>query len=187
MKKIEPVCSHFDPYLYMDRKSFGKIARTVAAAALVAVTLFAGKAQAFCFEEAGQMYGISPQLLWSIAKGESNLDPNAINRNTNGSYDFGLMQINSIWAETIGPERWASLGDACTNVKTGAWILRQCIDDYGYGWKAVGCYNSRTPSKRDRYARRIADIMEKFGLLSPSKSSFARPNEKVRVVSRSDR
>lgn len=135
-------------------------------AALLLATL-AGQAHAFCFEEAGKEYGIAPQLLWSIAKHESNLNPEAINTNTDGSYDYGLMQINSIWASTLGKERWASLSDACTNVRTGAWILRQCINGYGYGWKAVGCYNSRTPSKRDRYARMIANVMEKYRLVSP--------------------
>lgn len=160
-------------------KIFSK--RHATLAILMLAILTAGKAQAFCFEEAGQIYGISPQLLWSIAKGESNLNPNAINRNTDGSYDYGLMQINSTWAKTLGPERWASLGNACANVKTGAWILRQCIDDYGYGWKAVGCYNSRTPSKRDRYARKIADIMMKFGLfgldVTPKTADITRAEE----------
>lgn len=139
-----------------------------ALAATLLLLVAAGQAGAFCFEEAGREYGIPPQLLWSIAKQESDLDPTATNRNTDGSYDFGLMQINSSWAKTLGPERWASQGDACTNVKTGAWILRQCINDYGYGWKAVGCYHSRTPSKRDSYARRIANIMQKFGLFGHS-------------------
>lgn len=144
-----------------------RVSKNLISAALLISTVTAGHAHAFCFEEAGREYGIAPQVLWSIAKGESNFDPAAVNRNTDGSYDFGLMQINSSWASTLGKARWASLGDACSNVKTGAWILRQCIDDYGYGWKAIGCYNSRTPSKRDKYARRIANIMEKFGLLTP--------------------
>lgn len=107
-------------------------------------------------------------MLWGIAKHESNMNPVAINYNTDGSYDFGVMQINSSWAKTLGRERWDSLADACTNVKTGAWILRQCIDEYGYNWKAIGCYNSRTPSKRDRYARIIANLMAKFKLLTPA-------------------
>lgn len=152
--------------------------KTLGAAALL-LAVAAGQAEAFCFEEAGREYGIAPQLLWSIAKGESNLNPYAVNRNTDGSYDYGLMQINSSWAKVLGRERWASLGDACTNVKTGAWILRRCIDDYGYGWKAVGCYNSRTPSKRDRYARRIAEIMQKFGLFGQPP---ARPAAKAKIT-----
>ena len=96
------------------------------------------------------MYNISPQLLWGIAKHESGLKPDAINWNTNGTYDYGVMQINSSWSKILGKERWAALSDPCENIKTGAWILNQCIKDYGYGWTAVGCYNSRTPGKSQR-------------------------------------
>ena len=80
------------------------------------------QAKAFCFEEAGSQYGISPQLLWSIAKTESNFNPRAINRNGNGTYDYGLMQINSSWAKRLG-KTWNELGEPCTNVKVGAWVL----------------------------------------------------------------
>ncbi len=116
---------------------------------------------AFCFEEAGGRYGISPLLLWSIAKQESNFNPHAVGRNSNGTYDYGLMQINSSWEKRLGKDLWMKLGDPCTNVKTGAWILSQCIRRHGYTWKAVGCYNSNTPGKRERYAGKIARIIEK--------------------------
>lgn len=124
-----------------------------------------GTALAFCFDEAGAMYGISPQLLWAISKGESDFNPAALNRNTNGTYDFGLMQINSSWAPTLHKKGipWDALADPCTNVKVGAWLLAQCVRDYGYSWAAVGCYNSRTPSKRDRYAARIARLLSREG------------------------
>ncbi len=122
-----------------------------------------GSANAFCYEEAGAMYGIAPRLLWTISKGESNFNPAAINYNTNGSYDFGLMQINSSWAPTLRKMGipWEALADPCTNVKVGAWVLAQCVQDYGYTWAAVGCYNSRTPSKRNKYASRIARLMNR--------------------------
>jgi hypothetical protein len=29
------------------------------------------------------------------------------------------------------------------------------MKQYGYTWEAIGCYNSRTPDKRDRYARLV--------------------------------
>jgi soluble lytic murein transglycosylase-like protein len=120
-------------------------------------------AESFCYEAAGSRYGISPHLLHAISKGESNFNPFALNRNTNGSYDFGLMQINSSWEPAlrrIGVP-WDALADPCTNVMVGAWVLSQCIRDYGYTWPAVGCYNSRTPSKRDKYAARIARIINR--------------------------
>lgn len=109
----------------------------------------------FCFEEAGRFYGISPELLRAIAEVESNYNPNAINYNSNGSYDFGLMQINSAWARTLGMDNWLRLGDPCFNVMVGAWVLAQCIDRYGYTWEAVGCYNARSPEKRTRYANKV--------------------------------
>lgn len=119
-------------------------------------------ADAFCYEDAGNRYGISPNLLYAISKGESSFNPLAINYNTNGSYDYGLMQINSSWEPTLRKIGipWETLADPCTNVMVGAWVLSQCIRDYGYTWPAVGCYNSRTPSKRDRYAARIARIVK---------------------------
>lgn len=115
----------------------------------------------FCFEEAGAEYGINPQILRAIAKVESNFNPEAINMNTNGTYDFGLMQINTIWAPTIGKERWKQLGDPCVNAKTGAYILRTCMDKYGYTWKAIGCYHSQTPDKRDRYSRKVFEQLQR--------------------------
>jgi len=108
-----------------------------------------------CFDEAGAMYGIHPNILRAIAKVESNYQTRAINWNRNGTYDFGVMQINSNWAYTLGFERWKTLGDSCSNIKTGAMILAGCMKKYGYTWDAIGCYNSQTPDKRDRYARMV--------------------------------
>jgi len=123
------------------------------------VLLFLGmlcnEAYPFCFQEAGQMYGINPMVLRSIAKVESNTDPDAYNKNSNNTYDVGLMQINTIWKPLLGEERWNHLGDACYNTKTGAWILAMCINKYGYNWKALGCYHSQTPELSELYAKKV--------------------------------
>ena len=55
----------------------------------------------FCFEDAGSEYGIDSRLLENIARVESNLNPRAINLNSNGSSDIGLMQINSFWIKAF--------------------------------------------------------------------------------------
>lgn len=128
------------------------------------LSLAATTAQAFCFQEAGQRYAVSPVLLWAIAKGESSLNPAARNHNRNGTVDVGLMQINSCWTDQLG-STWEHLDDPCTNVMTGAWVLHQCVRDYGYTWQAVGCYHSRTPERRDAYARKIAAILREEGHL----------------------
>jgi soluble lytic murein transglycosylase-like protein len=115
----------------------------------------ASNVSAFCFEEAGEAYGISPLLLWAIASVESSFNPSAVNRNTNGSYDYGVMQINSQWYHTLGKEQWDRLSDPCFNVHVGAWVLAQCIKRHGYTWEAVGCYNSSKPERRRAYAEKV--------------------------------
>lgn len=124
------------------------------------VFVIANKAQAFCFEEAGAMYGVSPELLYTIAKVESNFNPKAINKNKNGSYDYGVMQINTSWHKTLGKEVWERLGDPCFNVKVGAWVLSRCIQKYGQTWEAVGCYNANSKDKRKKYAWKVHRTIE---------------------------
>lgn len=104
-------------------------------------------AAAFCFESAGRAYAIPPRLIEAIAYNESAFDPQAIHRNRNGSFDYGVMQINSWWFDTLGAERWQSLADPCFNVQVGAWILRDCINRHGYSWDGLACYRSGKPLK----------------------------------------
>jgi soluble lytic murein transglycosylase-like protein len=109
----------------------------------------------FCFDDAGKKYGINPALLEGIARVESNLNPKAMNRNTNGTTDIGLMQINSWWLKSINASPQDLLNDACLNTMTGASILRQCIDRYRYTWEAVGCYNAMSADKKVNYAWKV--------------------------------
>lgn len=124
--------------------------------------IISSKSYSFCFQEAGQLYGINPMVLRSIAKVESNTKPDTVNRNSNGTSDVGLMQINTIWKMTLGEGRWRHLGDACYNTKIGAWILATCINKYGYNWKAIGCYNSQTPAKSEIYSKRVFSQLERL-------------------------
>jgi soluble lytic murein transglycosylase-like protein len=119
-------------------------------------------AGAFCFEEAGKTYGVPPGLLWAIAKVESGFNPTAVCRNRDGSYDYGVMQINSRWADHLGRHTWNSLYDPCTNVKVGASILADCLERYGYTWEGIGCYNAVSEEKRAAYARTVIAVLEQM-------------------------
>lgn len=123
------------------------------------ILLVTQSAHTFCYEEAGAMYKVSPQLLWAISRAESDFNPQAINFNKNGTYDYGLMQINSSWREMIGHSAWGALSDPCYNTKVGAWILSDCINRNGYTWEAVGCYNAKSREKRKKYSARIYRII----------------------------
>jgi soluble lytic murein transglycosylase-like protein len=139
----------------------GKVRSIRACFLVIALVLFTSpRVCAFCFEEAGQRYGLSPRLLWAIAKTESCFNPSAVHYNKDGSFDYGLMQVNSSWYSTLGHERWMRLGDACYNVQVGAWILSRCVQRYGYTWKAVGCYNAFSKEKRAVYANRVYRVLE---------------------------
>lgn len=111
-----------------------------------------------CFHDAGTRYKLNPLLLWSIAKTESSFNPRAINRsNKNGSYDIGLMQINSAWLPTLkryGIEE-RHLFDPCVSIHVGAWILAHEVARHGYTWKAVGAYNAKSTDKQVRYASKV--------------------------------
>lgn len=137
---------------------------------LVAALAFglAMPASAACFQEAAARYPVSPQVLWAIAKHESNLNPAAINRNSNGTMDIGLMQINSIWLPQLSAYGYTAerlLTDACANVMAGAWILSQQVRRYGNTWDAIGRYHSATPGRRHGYALAIHGILRKNGVL----------------------
>lgn len=111
-----------------------------------------------CFSKSASRYSIDKDLLLAIARTESNFNPNAIGpKNENGSYDIGLMQINSGWINTlksygIGE---SDLFNACTNIEVGTWILAQNIEAHGATWMAVGAYNAKSIAKRSVYVGKV--------------------------------
>ncbi len=78
----------------------------------VAICLIAAFPAHACWEQAAERYGVSPELLYAIARTESGLDPQAIGLNRNGSRDIGLMQINSAWLPKL--TRTASRNATCS-------------------------------------------------------------------------
>ncbi len=125
-----------------------------------------GLAHADCWDDAEKRYSVSKYLLLAIAQYESGLDPNSVNQNRNGSYDIGLMQINSSWLATLKPYgiSAAKLKDPCVNLNIGAWILAKNFSVYGKNWRAVGAYNAKTEWKRASYARHVAFEFRKIAL-----------------------
>lgn len=112
-----------------------------------------------CWSTAGARYRVDPWLLYSIAKKESNLNPSAVNKNSDGSEDVCMMQINSQHFPKLrgfGITREKLLNDTCLCINVGAWLVSESFYRYGVSWNSVGIYNAG-PKKSDRQqARRDA-------------------------------
>lgn len=133
-----------------------------------------------CFISAALFYGVSYELLVAIAKVESNLNPRALGRNNNRSYDIGIMQINSSWLPYLKKYgvRIEHLWDPCYNIHIGAMVLRNCINIHGNSWRAVDCYNkgSRRAKNSSKYVwnvyRTLTKITEKQRIITSLNQSY---------------
>jgi soluble lytic murein transglycosylase-like protein len=119
-------------------------------------------AMANCWQQAGERYGIDPLLLVAIGEQETGLRNNVVNYNNDGSYDIGLMQINSTHLPRLakkGIRKSSLLKDSCVSVMVGASILSGFIKQMGGTWEAVGAYNAgaspKRHSKRVKYAVQV--------------------------------
>jgi soluble lytic murein transglycosylase-like protein len=145
-------------------------------------------ANAFCFAEAAQRYGVDERLLMAIAKQESDFQPQAKHTNENGSVDVGLMQINSQHFKTLSRFNITeqSLLDPCVNVLVGAWILAGAIKEHGPTWRAVGAYNAGSKPAREadrlNYAAKVFKHLEHLTKKSPSFASETRAAYSMQVI-----
>lgn len=85
------------------------------------------------------------------------MQASAIGINSNGSKDYGLMQINSLhlnWLKNQGIDEAMLVNDPCVSILVGAYILKGMFEKYGYSWEAVGAYNAGL--SKDNYNLRMS-------------------------------
>lgn len=101
-----------------------------------------------CIVEVSEAYRVDPLLMRAIREHERG-DIGKKNPNTDGSWDLGPFQINTIHL----PELWENFGitkhqvmhDPCINAAVAAWHLRNKINEVGGDiWKGVAWYHSKT-------------------------------------------
>lgn len=126
---------------------------------------------ASCIIISAQTYDVPPGVLLGIMQVEGGRVGQEV-RNTNGSHDLGIMQINTIWLPELS-ERWGVSestarkwirDDGCANIAVASWILRQRINITGSLWEGIAGYHSFTPHIGRRYAKKVADAMRRYGL-----------------------
>lgn len=111
-----------------------------------------------CINQAAVTYYVPAKVIVSVMAVEGGRVGMA-KRNTNGSYDFGPMQINSIWLKKIQPYGYTQdelQYDPCVNVMVGTWILSREIASSGNNfWYGVGNYHSNTAPLNQSYQYKV--------------------------------
>ncbi len=98
-----------------------------------------------CFEEASDAHEIPLIWLYAIAFTESSFWSESASNNRNGSNDFGLMQVNTIWraeAERLGYDWEEVKNDPCTNIMFGTHIIRMNWVRTNNFSRAIGAYHA---------------------------------------------
>ncbi len=125
-----------------------------------------------CLMLAANTYSVPPAVLMGIWEVEGGKVGQEV-KNTNGSYDLGPMQINTIWLPELAKhwgvsertaKKWVR-DDPCTNMGVSAWILKKHLNETGSLSKAISYYHSRTPKIGKAYKRRVIRAMKAKGLI----------------------
>lgn len=136
-------------------------------------------AHASCLSNAAMHWDVPKAILEAIIIHESGGQPNARNINKNGSRDYGLMQINTINIKSLKSKgiikHERMLMHPCTNIHAGAYLLSQKFKKYGYNWRAVGAYHSETAQFRDKYAKKIMEIVSPGSDFPPKEHATGTP------------
>ncbi len=138
-----------------------------------------------CFKEAAEKYDIPVQWLHAVAFTESSFNPRSRNSNTNGTRDYGFMQINTFWkkeAKRLGYSWKKIKTDPCTNIMFGGHILKYNLKRTKSLAKAIGAYNAgfaNTP-KAKRLRKKYYNKVRRNRLLA--KRHLHRLKKKVRRV-----
>jgi len=134
-----------------------------------------------CINQAAISYHVPAVLIVSVLLTEGGRI-GSMTPNTNGTFDYGPMQINTVWLSKIKPYGISEHDiqyDPCVNVGVGAWILGQRIADSPDVWYGIGSYNSYSLSQNSHYKHKVSNVYERLHrYLSSPESSTNRPSAK---------
>jgi len=116
-----------------------------------------------CMAATAAFYALPPRVLPSIHVVEGGV-PGSVHRNTDGSEDLGVMQINTLWIAPIArvtrmaapAVRARLIADPCFNIAASGAVMRTYLhESRGDLMMAVGYYHSHTPVLGRDYLERV--------------------------------
>lgn len=116
-----------------------------------------------CMALIASLYDLPPRVLPSIQAVEGGR-PGLASRNTNGSEDLGVMQINTLWLPALSRYTGLSqvavrerlVSEPCFNIAAAGAILRTYLDETrGDLMRAIGNYHSHTPVRNQDYQDKV--------------------------------
>ena len=110
-----------------------------------------------CINQAAIQYDIPASLIISVLRTE-NGNVGSASPNKNETYDYGEMQINTVWLKTLTKYGY-SIHDLqynpCLNVYVGTWILAQSLANGKTLWRGIGDYHSHSFSQNLYYRNKV--------------------------------
>jgi hypothetical protein len=126
-----------------------------------------GPATIACVVRAAAHQQVPSNVLLALASVEGGKNRQAV-RNSNGSYDLGHFQINTIHLgrfSGFGISRYDIQNRGCYNALLAAWMLREKLsenNDQDF-WTRAANYHSKTPVYNRRYRAKLVKMAEKWG------------------------
>jgi Transglycosylase SLT domain len=131
-----------------------------------------------------QQYGVDPSLALAIAQTESSFNPSAVSKqNSNGTQDFGLMQINSANFAALGLNSSTAL-DPQANLNAAMSLLAQYTNQYGDNPQLIAwAYNAgpgsvasgSVPASTSGYISTVLANQQNFAGYSDSSADSSSP------------
>ena len=123
-----------------------------------------------CINQAAIAYHVPAKLILAVMKKEGGKNGLAV-KNTNGTYDYGVMQINSIWVHKIAAYGYTAQDlqyNPCKNVMVGTWILSKGLAEKGPAWNSVANYHSHTPRYNQIYRDKLLKTYQNITTITSS-------------------
>lgn len=120
----------------------------------------------YCSVEAGIHYEMPADLIFAVALNEGGQADSKV-KNSNGTYDLGLMQFNTAYLKTLkkfGVNKEDVQKNDCYPFHLAGWRIKQHIEEDTSEdiFTKVAYYHSRTPVYNARYRERLIDNIKKF-------------------------